>query len=133
MRLAFILFFISFLCFSQQSKKYECQLKTGKKSFLVTETLELMPNGTYSWWSTYDLAFEIKGTYTIKDNILKLKEKNAEKKFLISGCSIYMLNEKNRKVNYIKDKSIGGFKSWLKGYKFKYSYKEVNEFTFDNN
>lgn len=129
-------------CAQNATIKYECTLRTGHKTRLLYESIELRPDSTYSWMSEYDLAWEDKGIYTIDNDILTLNPplfnnvpavNEKPKKFLIVMDGLMMLDERGKPVRKIRDRSLGGFKSWLKGYKFKYDYNKVNKFLGRNN
>lgn len=140
MRLLLFFLLIYSTTFSQNDTvRYECKLKIGKRSYLLKETLQLKPDSTYVWRSEYDLSFEIEGTYSITGDTLTLTErsgvfgliKNPEVKvFYIRYDQLYFLNNRGWHLHKIHDRSLGGFKSWLKGYNFRYVYEKVDEFTF---
>lgn len=140
MRFLLLSLLITLNSFAQgETIRYECKLKTGKRSYLLYETLQLKPDSTYTWRSEYDLSFEIEGTYSITGDTLTLTQtsgalgriENPTIKVLhIKDGRLYFLNNRGWRVHRIHDRSLGGFNNWLKGYNFSYVYEKVDEFTF---
>ncbi|NDI99010.1 copper resistance protein NlpE [Flavobacterium sp. LaA7.5] len=139
-----LLFFFAISAFAQDTISYTCRLKLKKQNYLFYTSIELYPDSTFTWRSEYDLTFETYGTYKISKDSLLLKEyfsmskprtmsvRDSIKfvkpqyniiKYYIKDNNLYMINEKGKKVNRIKDKSLTNKWSLFR-HKFRYEFNK---------
>lgn len=140
------LFFVSTFA---QSKCYLMGVWTGKKSYLIYESLELKDDKTFISTSLYDLQYNDCGIYEIKDRIIKLYSFKSDsivfceepdviknilnsdfktesfEKLKIKNHRIYKLNNRGKIKHRIRDNS---FKTNLFADLFgkTYFYKEID-------
>jgi len=103
---------------------------TGKKKFLIYESLILNEDKSFIWTSEYDLSFTICGTYEIKNDVIKLmrfksdtivyceepdviknilnSDYNTElfEKYKIKNNRIYLIKKREKIKRRIKDNSF---------------------------
>lgn len=113
-----------------QSKCYLMGVWTGKKKFLIYESLILNEDKSFIWTSEYDLSFTICGTYEIKNDVINLmrfksdtivyceepdviknilnSDYNTElfEKYKIKNNRIYLINKREKIKHRIKDNSF---------------------------
>lgn len=121
------LFFISTFA---QSKCYLMGVGTGKKSYLIYESLELNDDKTFISTSLYDLQFNDCGIYEVENDVIKLYSFKSDsiifcdepdviknildsnyktelfEKLKIRNNQIYKLNNRGKIINRVKDNSF---------------------------
>ena len=125
----FIIFLFSFSCLAQ-SKCYLMGIWTGKRKYLLYESLILNGDNTFIWTSLYDLKFTVCGTYQIKNDAIELLKFKSDtivfceepeviknilntdykteffERYKIKNNQIYVLNKKEKIKHRIKDNSF---------------------------
>ena len=128
--LSFLIIQLIFVSTFAQSKCYLMGVWTGKKSYLIYESLELNDDKTFISTSLYDLQFNYCGIYEIEDDIIKLYHFKSDsivfceepdviknilnsdyktelfEKYKIKNNRIYLLNKKGNIKRRIKDNSF---------------------------
>jgi hypothetical protein len=122
------------LLFGQDTITYKGTIKG-----ILIETIELYSDNTFKWTSEYDLSWSEYGLYktvsntlqlkyylkfnrpqtmSLKDSIMRIGKPFKIENLKIGENALVRLNEKNKEIHRIREKSIRNFWSWLFGHKY---------------
>jgi hypothetical protein len=108
--------------FAQDTIRYIGKLD----NYLIYESIELYSDSTFKWTSEYDLSWSEFGRYKLTDQILILNFNetvgNKVKTYVIENDKMYVLDNKGKKTERIKDKSVKTKWSWLRNGRHKFYF-----------